>query len=169
MFGRWLRGSNRGRSADAREELAAVVRVQLPEADEETVFVVAAIAGLLAAVAYADRNYGPAEEERVQQELGRVHGMSPAGVEAICGVLRARVLEMSTLQIPGHCRTLMELADQELRTDVLQTLVALAAADGTIETAEVNALRLLTGALGLSQDDYNRAQEKYRDRLSVLG
>jgi uncharacterized tellurite resistance protein B-like protein len=144
------------------------VQRELPEADEETVLVVAAIAGLLGAVAYADRTYGPDEEARVRSELSRVHGMTPPGIEAVCTVLRAHIVEMSTVQAPRHARLLLELCDRELRVEVLDTLVELAAADGTIDTAEVNALRLLTNALGLTQHDYNDAQAKHRARLKVL-
>lgn len=170
MFGRWLRNLRQEETLqDASEELKVVVRRELSQADEETVLVVAAVAGLLAAVAYADRDYSPREEERVQRELGRMHGMTQRGVDAICAVLRARVIEMSTLQTPRYCRILLELADLQLRREVLDTLVEIAAVDGAIDTVEVNTLRLLATALGLGQDDYNTAQAKHRERLSVLG
>ncbi len=52
--------------------------------------------------------------------------------------------------------------------ETLEILVDLAAADGHISQDEVNLLRMLTTALGLTQDDYNRAQHKHRDKLSVL-
>lgn len=144
------------------------VRTELRGADEETVQVVAAISGLLGAVAYADREYSAGEEARVRAELARVHGMTEAGIDAICAVLRAHVVEFSTVQAPRFARALLELADRELRVEVLETLVELAAADGAIEVAEVNVLRLLTTALGLSQDDYNAAQAKHRDRILAL-
>lgn len=128
----------------------------------------AAISGLLGAVAYADREYSAGEEARVRAELARVHGMTEAGIDAICAVLRAHVVEFSTVQAPRFARALLELADRELRVEVLETLVELAAADGAIEVAEVNVLRLLTTALGLSQDDYNAAQAKHRDRILAL-
>ncbi|HEY8947175.1 MAG TPA: TerB family tellurite resistance protein [Polyangiaceae bacterium] len=169
MFGRWLRSAKTTSAVDGREALQEVVRRELPDADDETVLVVAAIAGLLGAIAYADRSYGEDEERRVRSELARVHGMTEAGIDAVCSVLRQHVVEMSTVQAPRHCRSLVELCDRELRVDVLETLVELAAADGGIDNAEVNALRLITTALGLSQNDYNAAQAKHVERLKVLG
>lgn len=144
------------------------MRRELPAADEDTVLVVGAIAGLLVAVAYADRRYAHAEEAGVRRELERVNGMTPAGIEAICTVLRENVIEVSTVQVPRYCRLLLDLCDRELRVEVLETLVDLAASDGVIDQAEVNLLRLTTTALGLSQDDYNAAQAKYRERLRTL-
>ena len=61
----------------------------------------------------------------------------------------------------------VELADRELRLEILQLLVDVAAADGTIRQSETNLVRGLAVALVLDQDDYNAAQAKHRDRLAV--
>ena len=166
MFGRWLKSA--AEAPEGAEQLRHVVAQQLPGADAESVLVVTAIAGLLGTVAYADRNYSEAEERRVRQELERVHGMTGAGIEAICAALRSHIVEVSTVQAPRYSRLLVELGDRELRVEVLEVMVELAAADGEISVQEVNLLRQITTALGLTQADYNAAQEKHRDRLSVL-
>lgn len=168
MFGRWVRGAAQASVPDGSQRLLDVVRKELPQADEESVLVVSAIAGLLGAVAYADREYSSAEEKRVREELARVHGMTEGGITAICSALRAHVVEASTVQLPRYSRLLLELGDRELRLEVLETLLEVAAADGSIDTAEVNMLRLTANALGLTQDDYNAAQAKHRDRLRAL-
>lgn len=169
VFGRWLRSALRAEVPAGAERLWDVVRRELPDADDETVYVVGSIAGLLVAIAYADRRYSSDEETRVRRELERVHGMTASGIDAICAVLREHVVEVSTVQAPRYSRLLLELCDRELRVEVLETLVELAAADGVIDTAEVNMLRLMTTSLGLSQDDYNAAQAKHRERLTTLG
>lgn len=168
MFGRWLRNGLRPDPPAGAERLWDVVRRELPSADEETVSVVGAIAGLLVAVAYADRRYTQEEEAGVRRELQRVNGMTASGIDAICAILRENVIEVSTVQVPRYCRLLLDLGDRELRVEVLETLVDLAASDGVIDQAEVNLLRLTTTALGLGQDDYNAAQAKYRERLKTL-
>ncbi len=168
MFGRWLKGAAETRAPEGAEQLKHVVAQQLPEADAESVLVVTAIAGLLGTVAYADRDYSAAEEQRVRQELERVHGMTRAGIDAICAALRQHIVEVSTVQAPRYSRLLVELADRELRVEVLEVMVELAAADGEISVAEVNLLRQVTTALGLTQADYNAAQQQHRDRLTVL-
>lgn len=149
-------------------ELEHTIRRELPGADEESLRVVTAIAGLLGTAAYADRHYSDAEEQRVRSELQRIHGMSPHGIDAICAALRAHIVEVATVQAPRYSRVLVELADRELRVEVLEVMVELAAADGMISNAETNLLRTVTTALGLTQGDYNAAQEKHRERLAVL-
>jgi uncharacterized tellurite resistance protein B-like protein len=168
MFGRWLKlGAEVERSDDARE-IERRVREHLPLADAETVRVVAALTGLLGAVAYADRNYSNEEEELVRQVLGRIQGMTAAGIDAVCAALRRHVVAASTVMIPHFARELRELADPELRREVLDALVDLAAADSQITTSETNLLRQITTSLGLAQGDYNESQARHRERLSSL-
>jgi uncharacterized tellurite resistance protein B-like protein len=167
MFGRWLRGETAPQSAGA-DALGRSIAQHLPGADEETVSVVTSMAGLLGAVAYADRHYSAAEEERVRLELSRVNGMTTAGIDAICAALREHIVEVSTVQIPRYARALVDLADVELRREVLRALIDLAAADSTINLAETNLLRHITKSLGLSQDDYLELQARHREHLSSL-
>jgi uncharacterized tellurite resistance protein B-like protein len=169
MFGRWLSAVRDDEPPSASSEVLGVVRAALPQADPETVRVVAAMAGLLAAVAYADRDYGAAEEASVREALAKVQGMTEAGVEALCTVLRKNVVSLAAIEVPRAARELRALGDEELRRDVLDLLVDLAAADGSITTPETNLLRHVTTALGLGQGDYNTSQERHRKRLSVLG
>lgn len=167
MF-RWLtEGIGSGAKA-AATKLEQVVRGHLVGADEETLRIVVAIAGLLGTVAYADRDYSASEEARIRTELGRVSGLSSVGVDAICSVLREHILVIATVEAPIYARELRELADHELRLQVLDALVDLAAADDEITVAETNVLRTMVTALGLSQADYNASQARHRDKLSVL-
>lgn len=168
MFGRWLGSAKNLDAPRGTEEILARVREHLPEADDETARVVAALGGLLAAVAYADRDYSNDEEAVVRRLLARVHGMTDAGIDAICDAMRRHVIEASTVGIPRFTRELRELGDAELRREVLEALVDLAAADGRITMNETNLLRQITTSLGLSQGDYNDAQARHRERLSIL-
>jgi uncharacterized tellurite resistance protein B-like protein len=168
MFGRWLKSDASPEYGSGSEEILAHVRRHLPGADDETTRVVAALGGLLAAVAYADRDYSADEEALVRELLGRVNGMTSAGIDAICDAMRRHVVEAATVGIPRFTRELRELGDHELRRQVLDALVDLAAADGKFTMSETNVLRQITTALGLSQSDYNESQERHRSRLTIL-
>ena len=168
MFGRWFKRIGSDGESDEARPLLKAVKQQLPDVDQETVTVVSAVSGLLGAVAYADRDFSDDEVQQVRQELRRIHGMTSQGCEAIVSVLRKHIVEISTVQAPRYCRDLMELADRELRVEILQVLVDLAASDGEISLVEVNLLRQTTTALGLTQDDYNAAQRHHRDKLNSL-
>jgi uncharacterized tellurite resistance protein B-like protein len=149
----------------ADEHLKAEVQKALPGADAETVAIVSACAGLLASVAYADREFSPAEREHARRLLATVSGIGENGALAIVSVLAAKVLELSTVHATRFSRTLKELGDRELRLHVLEMLIELCAADDELRHQEVVVLRQITGALGLEQSDYNRLQEKHRNKL----
>ncbi len=168
MFGRWLSRESTVDEVEGAEELHRTLRNELPEMDEQSVLVTTAIVGLLGAVAYADSDFSEQERQRVRQELARVDGMSARGADAVCAALDRHIQEIAAVQVPRYSRVLRELADQELRIQILEMLVALAAADQVITSAETNVMRQITTALGLTQRDYNAAQAKYRDQLAVL-
>ena len=168
MFGNWLNRAEMVKEPGGAEEFENAIRSELATADAETVFVVTAIVGLLGAVAYADGVFSLDEQQRVREELSRIRGMTAQGVDTITRALINHVLEIATVQSPRYTRLLRELGDQELRLDLLEMLVALAAADQVITSAETNVMRQITTSLGLTQRDYNAAQAKYKDRLAVL-
>jgi uncharacterized tellurite resistance protein B-like protein len=151
-------------TADAR--LLAAVQAALPGADPDTVAIVSACAGLLASVAYADREFSAAEREHVRKLLATVSGIGASGAEALAKLLESHVLELSTVHATRFTRTLKELGDRELRLHVLEMLIELCAADDELKSPEVVLLRQTTSALGLEQDDYNRLQAVHRDKLN---
>lgn len=165
MFERWL--GKRGANVEATR-LVRVVGSHMPGADADTVRIVAAIAGLLGQIAYADHDFSRDEERVIREQLGRIEGLGAAGADAVCATLREHVGEISAVDAPRHARALRELADRDLRLHVLDLLVETAGADERIVVAETNVLRQTATALGLDQDDYNRAQARHRDKLSVL-
>jgi uncharacterized tellurite resistance protein B-like protein len=136
--------------------------------DPDTVSIVAACAGLLACVAYADREFGAVELTKTEQLLAGVGGLTESGRRAIVAALRAHVVELSSVHAVRFARTLKELGDRDLRLHVLVMLLELAAADDHISPSEVNALRQVTRALGLSQEDYNGLQSQHREKLASL-
>jgi len=152
----------------AAREVARLLDVHMPDADDETRRLVAALAGLLACVAYADREYEPSEQAHIREELGHVHGLNAAGVDAICALLDAEIVELASGNTQNYTRDLRELAALGTRREILEVLVDLAAADGAVTTEETNLLRRATTAMGLEDGDYLAAQARHRERLSVL-
>ena len=57
--------------------------------------------------------------------------------------------------VMGSCQQLQQIMSYEQRLQLLNFLVMIAQADGVVATAEINALRECTLALGLSEADLN--------------
>jgi uncharacterized tellurite resistance protein B-like protein len=153
---------------EARDRLAEIVEQYLADADDATRRIVTAVAGLLAKIAYADGHYSTQEETAIQRELSRVHGLSQAGVDAVCGLLADQIGRVALHGDHDWTRDLRELADRELRLEVLEVLVEMAVADEVLKHDEQTQLRRIAKALSLTQDEYNAVQAKHRDKLSTL-
>src|SRR5262245_3818550 len=112
---RWLTDTLGDGEPIASTRLAEVVKRALPDADDDTQRLVIAVAGLLATVAYADREYAPTEEARIVQELSRIQGLGERGVETIRKVLREHIVTIATVEAPIYARELRQLGDHEFR------------------------------------------------------
>lgn len=145
--------------------LEKAVSEALTDASPTTVRIVAAVAGLLAAVAYADRNITAAEDAHIRDELRRLSGFSAKHVDAVANLLTSEALRISTAFVPRFTRVLREELPIDDRLEILSALLDMAAADGVITHDEVTNLRNLCTALGLSQAHYNQLQHEHRDRL----
>jgi uncharacterized tellurite resistance protein B-like protein len=152
----------------ADERLREVVAAALPHADPDTVSIVAACAGLLASVAYADRDFSEPEAREIERLFGSIEGLGAAGAQAILKALDTHRVELASVHTTRFSRSLRELGTRELRLHVLGMLVSLAATDDTISHSEQTTLRQVTRALGLEQDDYNRLQSEHRTKLGTL-
>jgi uncharacterized tellurite resistance protein B-like protein len=151
------------------DPLGDVVRQNMPEADAASQRIVTAVAGLLACVAFADHEYHPNEERMVRDELGRIHGLSASGADAICAVLSAQIGRVVSGGDHRWVRDLRELTDRTQRREILEVLLDLAAVDEELAIQEANYLRRLATALGLEQHEYNEAQARHRGKLTTLG
>jgi len=154
--------------SNAQSKLVEIVRDHMGGADDETVRIVVSVAGLLACIAYTDREYTESEKSAIKSKLARIQGLSNAGIEEISKLLEDNIFELTTTSSQTYLRELRELSDYEMRVEVLDVLLSLAAADEVISVVETNFLRRAATALGLSPDDYNAVQARYRDKLSVL-
>lgn len=168
MFFRKKR-ARRAPPATVGEALLALVREHMPDAEEAEVRIVAAVAGLLASVAYADGEYSRDEAREVERLLGRIHGLPPRAVEAVAALLGDRVAELARGDVHEHTRAIKEGTEREARIEVLDVLMELAAADGSISVAETELLRRVAKLLGLSGPEYTAVQARHRDKLSVIG
>ena len=150
------------------ERLAQMVAALMPDADQNAHRLVTAVTGLLANVAYADQELAPPEEQQIREELERIHLLPSDGVDALCRLVREEIASVTATGDHGWVRDLRELASRDMRVELLEVLVDIAAADDDLSLTEVNYLRRLTTALGLEQRDYDEAQARHRDKLSTL-
>lgn len=151
-------------SAQLREAVAS----NMSDADDGTIAILGALAGLLAQVAHADNTLDEAELEEIRGQLARIDGLSGEGVVAVLALLRSHGKALFSEGTQSYTRVLYEQCAREMRLEVLDLLMDVAAADGSVSMDETHLIRRICTALGLSDADYLASQTRYRDHLSVL-
>src|SRR4051794_30501128 len=169
MLFRWLLGDSDDKGAkSASDELLALVRRCVPDADAGTVGIIGAVAGLLATVAHADRVYTAEERSHVRDTLARLHGFAPAALDAILVLLEQRLGDLAHESLQTYTRVLYEQTARDARVELLDVLMDLAAADDVLDMNETTLLRRIGRGLGMSDEEYLACQSRHRQRLSVL-
>ena len=154
--------------AGHESELDAVIQAAIPAADDATKRIVVAVSGLFGCISYADSDFSEAESAAVLRLLQTIHGVGRKESETILAGLHDNIVHISTVEAARYYRALKELGDRDLRVQVLEMLLEVAATDDSIEQSEVQFLRQATKSLGLEQSDYNALQSKHRDKLAAL-
>ena len=168
MLFKWLFGDQSTGTPTASDELRQLVSASLPEADAKQAGIIGAVAGLLATVAHADRNYTEAERKEVSAVLSRVHSLELGALGAIEELLAERIAALSQEPLQSFTRVLYEALTREARLEIFEALMDLAAADEVLDMHETNLLRRIARGLGLSDQEYVASQQRHRHRLSVL-
>jgi len=148
----WL-GLKRGDDFPNLDTLIKELRKALP--DDESVFIryIAVVVVLIGRVAWADGKLSSAEEQSLRELLAHIDGLSPSGVEAVCGVLRGQVPQVNEEELELCYRELKSLCDAGERVEILRLLAKLAVVDGHSSTAEHAELEAIAAELGISLAD----------------
>jgi uncharacterized tellurite resistance protein B-like protein len=129
------------------------IRANLPDADEDSVQTVAAVAGLLVRIAFEDEEFSTAEEAHIKKELRRVASLGDAGIEAILRVMREHTAQIATVEAAEYARWLGEKKDRPFRLAVLELLVQVAAAHEGISAPELDGMGRIALDLKLDADE----------------
>jgi uncharacterized tellurite resistance protein B-like protein len=168
MLFKWLLGDEEKRTPRASEELHGLVMRSMPKADAQEAAIVGALAGLMASVVHADRQYTEAEREAVSSALAKLGTLAPEALGAIEELFAERLVELAHEPLQTYTRVLYEGLERPARHEVFEALMDLAAADEVLDMQETNLLRRIARGLGLSDHEYVASQERHRARLSVL-
>lgn len=153
-------------NADPRAVQAISTRLQtLPE--EEARYL-AAFAYVLARTAYADLEVSDREVEamhgivQAHTQLGRDHAV------LVVELATSQARTLGGTQDFVVTKLLGQIATPEQRMEVLDCILAVAAADDLIVGEEEKEIRLISKQMGISDKAFLAALSKYRDKRSVM-
>jgi uncharacterized tellurite resistance protein B-like protein len=165
-FGRPKREA--GTASDGDTETVRRIVGELEALDRDRARYVAAFAYILGRVAHADQHISDVETREMESIVRRL-GHLPDG-QAILVVQIAK----SQNRLFGHTenflvtREFVEISDAEQRTELLDCLFAVSAADDSISGAEEAQIRQIASELGFSHQDYVQARSGYSDKREVM-
>lgn len=129
---------------------------------------VAAFAGLLARVAFADAEISEAEVGSMERLITGHGGLTVEEAQAVVLVARNRTIALAGADAHLLTRRFNELAGEEDRRHLVDCLYAVAAADDVVAHVEDREVRRVADALLLPAREVLEIRSRYRERLEEL-
>lgn len=139
--------------ADLLNRLTAPAPEPLPFDDARL-----ALAALLVRIARSDGDYAQVEADGIDHLLAARYGLSEAETKALR--LEAEALEAEAPDTVRFTRAIKEAVPYEDRLRVVETLWAIALADGERDEEEDALLRMVAPMLGINDRDSNLARQR---------
>jgi uncharacterized tellurite resistance protein B-like protein len=151
-----------------RERLAATVQSRLVTLDAARAEFVAAFAGLLVRVAYADRSLSEAEREVLAPLLAANAGLARAEADTVIEIVAHAATTLGGISYASLTRAFNAIATVAEKERLIDCLYAVAVAEGSISVVEDEEVRAVARALLLSHQQFIAVRSRYKDRLEVL-
>lgn len=129
---------------------------------------VAALALVLARAADADLHIGPEERETIGGLLVADGRLSAEEAEAVTAIAARGTRVSGGTDHYLATRELAGMTTREEREELLESLFTVAAADGTISTAEENRIRQIASELGFGHQEFADARSRWNAHREIL-
>ena len=117
-----------------------------------------AVSALLVRVARSDGHFSPAERSKILDVLARRYSLNDADAEALAK--DAEQLESEAPDTVRFTRAIKDAVPFETRITVIEGLWEVVLADGGRDAAEDSLVRLVSGLLGVTDQDSARARQR---------
>jgi uncharacterized tellurite resistance protein B-like protein len=163
----WL-GLDSRAAPDGESAVVRRIVAELESMDRASARRLALFAFLLARVANVDLDVAQGESAEMERLVGEQGGLTPAQAALVVEIAKAENRLLGSTHNFLAARELRDLATPEQRLDLLRALFAVAAADGSISTAEEEEIRVISRTLLLDEREYLAIRAGFSDRRAVL-
>jgi uncharacterized tellurite resistance protein B-like protein len=147
-------------------DLLDAIEQRLRRLDPSRAALVAAFAGLLSHVAFADGEISAAELDRIETLIVSHVGLSAEEAQAAAEIARQRTL--SGIEPYVLMRCFNDVAHEADRLALIECLYAVAAADDLVAHVEDAEVDRIAAAVLVSRTDVLKIRSRYRDKLEEL-
>ena len=156
------------KESEFESRLHQKIDAQIPDAPDEEKLLIACVSGLLARVAYCDFQLHDNEKEIIKEALSKWSGLDSKDIDAVTEISIEEVKDLSGLENHKYCHPLINILDQNARYHLLESLFAVAAADGEVEHKESEEIRTISDGLRLEHRFFVSARATVLDSLKIL-
>lgn len=149
-------------------EILTHLRTKLVGVEPAEVKYVAALAGLMGRVAFADFHFSDEEKSHVKKVLTETISLPEKEVDALVQLIAEKTKALSGIEDYLYTREIREQKSREERKKIIIALFALAASDDSISTVENEEIRKISRAFQLSPNDFKEVRRMYSEKLAVL-
>jgi len=146
--------------------LTSTIRARLDRLPAARAEYVAAFAGLLVRIAYADRAVAEPERAALRTQLVTRAGLTPEEAETVADLVVHEAI--AGIEYSALTRTFNEVASEAEKEQLLDCLYAVATADDTASLVEDDEIRAVAHALMLSHEQFIAVRLRYKDKLEIL-
>ncbi len=163
-----IRPATPAESRDAETDSVRRIAARLDQLDPQIAKYLAAFAYVLARVAHADLEIDEAETEKMQDVVARVGKLSEDEAVLAVEIAKSQARVLGGTENYVVTREFRRISSPTQRSQLLECLYAVAAADGAISSVESQEIRSIAEELGFTRDEANALRSQYRDQISVL-
>jgi len=155
-------------SPPAPERLAAAIQARLGDLNATRAEFVAAFAGLLVRVAYADSGISEAERAVLAPLLAANAGLPVGEAETVMEIVTHQAATLEGISYATLTRAFNAIATDKEKERLIDCLFAVATAEGSISIVEDDEVRAVARALLLSHQQFIAVRSRYKDQLEVI-
>ena len=165
---RFLGVGERRHGAESETDTVRRIAAELERLDPATAKYLAAFAYVLARIANADLEIDASETAEMERSVHEVADLEDAQAALVVQIAQSQTRLLGGTENYVVTREFRRISTPEQRGRLLQCLYAVAAADGTISTAESREIASIGEELGFTRAEINSLRGAYRDKLAEL-
>ncbi len=140
----------------------------LPEKSEESHLLISCLSGLMARIAYNDLKIDESEKAVIQNSLKAWTDLTQQECQAVAALCLGEIKELAGIENHLYCLPIREALSETKRYNIIVSLFAVAAADGSVDNSEAEEIRNINSGLLLEHKHFISAKATVLDKIGAL-
>ena len=150
-----------------RDTLLSQLKANFPDKDENSLEKIAAMAGLMARVAYVDLNIDQNELSAMTRAIEESGIFNDQEANKVATITSTLMQKLAGIENHLYTQKLCAIMDKNERFELLKLLFEIAASDGTADNYESEEIRTISKGLLLSHQHFIAARATVQDKLGT--